>query len=363
MVCGQPMQFLFRSDASIGIGTGHIVRCATLAQYLVQAGHEVQFLAREVRGNLNGWLEAQGFSVTRLPEMGNNSIAEIDDAGASRSALQVQHYDWIVVDHYGLGVTWEEATAAVATRMFVIDDLGRPHHCNLLLDQNYHNSIHDFYRNKVPAGCELLLGPQFALVRPEFARLRPVSLSRRSGELSRILVSMGGSDPLNETTKVLNGIAAAKRSSLSVDVVIGSTNPHIDAVEVACGGLSDVTLHLQTSRMAELMTAADCAIGAAGSTTWERCVLGLPALVTILAPNQAPIAQAVGAIGGHHVIGWHDALTVEDYADAVRALNGQNLNHMSKVAASICDGNGAARVVSCLSQQRASNVPSGTSHA
>ena len=146
-------------------------------------------------------------------------------------------------------------------------------------------------------------------------------------------------------------------------MVIGSTNPHKDAVEVACGGLSDVTLHVQTSRMAELMTAADCAIGAAGSTTWERCVLGLPALVTILAPNQAPIAQAVEAIGGHHVIGWHDALTVEDYAGRrARAGRSEPEPHV-RVAAGICDGNGAARVVSCLSQQSTSNAPSGTSHA
>ena len=92
-------------------------------------------------------------------------LQKSNDAGASRSALRVQHYDWIVVDHYGLGVTWEEVTAAIATRMFVIDDLGRPHHCDLLLDQNYRNSIMIFTEIRCLPNASCCWVPEFALVR------------------------------------------------------------------------------------------------------------------------------------------------------------------------------------------------------
>jgi UDP-2,4-diacetamido-2,4,6-trideoxy-beta-L-altropyranose hydrolase len=358
------MRILCRTEASVEIGSGHVVRCATLAHSLAEAGHAVHFICRELPGNLNRWLEERGFQVSRLAAGAGRSISEASDARQCLLAVGDQRFDWILVDHYGLGAGWEQAMAELADRVFAIDDLGRPHHCNLLLDQNFTNPLQELYRQGSPVSCELLLGPTFALVRPEFATFRAKSVGRSRISIDRVLVFMGGSDPLNETCKALNGIYQANRSKLVVDVVIGAANPHRHAVEAACAGLQNATLHVQTSRMSELMAAADCAIGSAGSTTWERCVLGLPALVTILAENQAAIAEAVHVVGGHQLLGWHDAVTCEDYRCALSDLDAASLSRMSQCAAEICDGRGVERVVRRLTAQYASsNALSGYSNA
>jgi UDP-2,4-diacetamido-2,4,6-trideoxy-beta-L-altropyranose hydrolase len=160
-----------------------------------------------------------------------------------------------------------------------------------------------------------------------------------------MLVFMGGSDPCNETCKALDGICRLGRADLKLDVVIGEANPHRSAVEAACAGLAHASLHVQTARMAELMAPADCAIGAGGTATWERCALGLPAVVTILAENQAPIAEAVHAIGALRLLGRHDSVSPADYASALDALDASALGAMSQAAAAICDGKGTERVI------------------
>jgi UDP-2,4-diacetamido-2,4,6-trideoxy-beta-L-altropyranose hydrolase len=342
------MRFLFRTDASTAIGSGHVARCASLAQALAAAGHEVHFACRALAGDLNRWLEAEGFRVHEILGVADAAMTESTDADATKKSIPEQRYDWLIVDHYELGAPWEHALAAVADRTFVIDDLGRRHDCDLLLDQNYANPTHALYTDTKPPGCELLLGPQFALLRPEFAALRAASLRRRRERVARLLVFMGGSDPSNETCKALQGVGRSDIENLVVDVAIGSGNPHRQAVANACAAMDRVTLHVQTNQMAQLMSEADCAIGAAGTTTWERCALGLPALVTVLAENQTAIAEPVAAAGAHRLLGRPRDLTAVHYAQALRALDAADLALMSQAAAAICDGKGAERVAARL---------------
>jgi len=355
------MRFLIRADASQSIGTGHVVRCATLAHQLTAAGHEVRFLCRRQPGDLIGWLEAQGLPVAPLSSGDHDQSA---DAALCCDLVGPSRFDWLIVDHYALDAVWERAMTDTAHRIFAIDDLGRAHACDLLLDQNYASPTHDLYRAKVPARCQFLFGPEFALVRPAFAALRATSLRKSRQRLSRLLVFMGGSDPVDETTKVVSGIALARLADLALDVVIGSSNPHRTAVERACEQLPDVALHVQTSEMAALMARADCAIGAAGSTTWERCTLGLPALVTILAENQTQIAEKVAASGGHRLLGRYDDLSSETYVRALKELTPDRLNAMSTAAATLCDGEGAKRVAARLLMERIdAHISAGRRHA
>lgn len=342
------MRFLFRADASTAIGSGHVARCASLAQAMAASGHEVHFACRALAGDLNRWLEGEGFRVHKIPGDADAAMSEPMDAEATKKSVPAQRYDWLIVDHYELGAAFERATADVADRVFVIDDLGRHHDCHMLLDQNYANPTHALYPRRTPPGCEVLLGPHFALLRPEFAALRAKSLQRRRDGISRLLVFMGGSDPSNETCRALHGVGRSDIANLAVDVVIGSGNPHRQAVANACAAMDRATLHVQTNQMAQLMSEADCAIGAAGTTTWERCALGLPALVTVLAENQKAIAEAVDAAGAHRLLGRQRDLTADHYAQALCALGAADLARMSRTAAAICDGGGAERVAARL---------------
>jgi UDP-2,4-diacetamido-2,4,6-trideoxy-beta-L-altropyranose hydrolase len=340
--------FAFRVDSSRDVGSGHVMRCLSLAERLMELGKQCVFLCRPAPGDLMNEIERRGHTVLRMPALAERpAMSESEDACAAAELLSGHSVDWLIVDHYGLGLAWEQAAAEFAHKLLVIDDIGREHRCTLLLDQNFPNPMHDRYRRML-ADDRLLMGPRFALLRAEFAALRPVALQRRDGSLGRFLVSMGGSDPGNETAKALAGLKAVWRPDWQVDAVIGVGNPHLSEIEAACSHLPAATLHVQTSKMAQLMSAADCAIGAGGSTTWERCCLGLPAVVVILSADQASIATTVGQTGAQSVLGWSEEVTVGDYAREISVLSQARLTSMSAAAAGICDGLGASRVAERL---------------
>ena len=354
------MQVVFRADASLTAGTGHVMRCLSLASALRERDAAVHFICREQKGHLCDLIEERGFPVSRLPALEATAQAEgtpahaawlgtswQEDAERSRAAIETSGTkpDWLVVDHYALDQRWEGALRALIGRIMVIDDLADRHHdCDLLLDQNFDNPLHHRYSQLVPNGAKQLLGSPYAMVRPEFLEHREAALSRRDGQVRRLLVSMGGVDPENDTAKVLAGLAMVTRNAVAIDVVIGKSSPHQQEIRKLCDCIPMAKLHIQTPHMAELMTLADLAINGGGSTTWERCVLGLPAIVAIQSDNQAAIAQAIHRIGGHQVLGRAGDLTAEDYHRAVDILTLDALIQMSKVSASLCDGNGANRV-------------------
>jgi UDP-2,4-diacetamido-2,4,6-trideoxy-beta-L-altropyranose hydrolase len=340
------MNVAIRADASIRIGSGHIMRCLTLADALTARGAVCHFISRQCAGDLFDLIRQRGYSVEGLPDATSAELG-VDwtvDAAQTRAAIETSCPTWLVVDHYQLDEAWESELKASVPRILAIDDIGRAHDCDALLDQNLANPLHARYQMSVAAGARLLLGPQFALVRPEFAALRQSALRRRDGSLSRLLVSMGGSDLQNATGEVLMGLLACPNAQWAIDVVIGSGNPHRALLEEACGKLPNTMLYVQTAAMAELMLAADCAIGAGGSTTWERCCLGLPALVAVASDDQVFIAEAVANAGAQIVLGRDVELVAGDYAEALAQLTPDQLRGMSASAAVICDGLGSDRV-------------------
>lgn len=358
------MKIVLRADASISIGTGHVIRCLTLADALRDLGAGVMFVSRAHEGNINDVIADHGFEVVRLP--GPPHGFKVDDFRGYATSLgahwqedaEQMHEavgragvkpDWLVVDHYGVDRNWESALTETVQRLMVLDDMAdRIHNCDLLLDQNFDNPLHARYAQLLPMRARRLLGTRYALVRPEFRRHRPAALARRNGQVSRLLVSMGGTDPRNDTAKAVAGIAMSNSRGLAVDVIVGSSNPHLQEIRALCGRAARVTLHVQTSRMAELMTNADIAVCAGGSTTWERCVLGLPALVAVQSNDQLAIAKTLEQKGAHRLLGRAAELGPQDYAAAIDSLAATEVADMSTACAELCDGEGAGRVAAQL---------------
>lgn len=340
-----------RADAAHWIGFGHIARCATLAERLRMSGSEVTFLCRDLPGHYNDWLEQQGYTVQRLPApdtmadgwLGVPLAQEIDESLTALS--QLGGVDWLLVDHYGLEQAWEQTARRHARRILVIDDLAdRPHDCDLLLDQNL-QAADQRYADLLPPTCRTLLGPRFALLRPEFANLRQTKPAR-DGHLRRLLIFMGGNDTAQVTQKALQGLISLNRPDLAVDVVIGSGNPHRDEISALCARLPQTQLHVQTPAMARLMASADLMLGAAGTTSWERCCLGLPALVVSAAPNQRDNGLLTARQRVACYLGDADALDAADFAEMLSRLEGRPglLRRMSARARALVDGQGARRV-------------------
>lgn len=353
---------VIRVDASTEMGMGHLMRCLSLARLLADDGAAVLFLLRSHAAGLVQLIEGEGHAVRLLPDPANRPDEALADGNAHARWLPTSwkhdaeqtlaavdrfgRVDWLIVDHYALDGRWERVLRERVPRILAIDDLADRHHdCDMLLDQNLVLEMDSRYDGRVPPGCRMLLGPRYALLRAEFAQRRN-SLMPRNGEVGRILVGFGGSDPGNETAKALAAIKSLHSPSLAVDVVIGLTNPNADSLALLCGEMSMTRLHRGAGNMAELMENAGLAIGAGGIMSWERCCLGLPTIAVDIADNQIGALKALAGSGAVTYLGSAPSVTVERLAGAIRSMLDDPAwtRAMGEAAGALVDGLGTSRV-------------------
>jgi UDP-2,4-diacetamido-2,4,6-trideoxy-beta-L-altropyranose hydrolase len=314
---------VFRVDASTEIGIGHVMRCLTLAEALRLEGEDCRFVCREHKGNLFEKIQQKGFTLHKLasprqkplvPEsLGPTDpsysswlgVEQATDAGETIDALGGNFPDWVVVDHYALDAQWENILRPTCGKILVIDDLAnRAHNCDVLLDQNIASKQVD-YLELVPSDCEIMAGPEYSLLRPEFLAKRTYSLSRRNtSELKHVLINLGGVDKNNITERVLDALVNCwLPQATRITIVMGGKAPWLLQVQKKAALLpwkSEVKVNVED--MASLMADSDLAIGAAGSTSWERCCLGLPSIIVVIAPNQEQIAKGLEEVGAVKVV-------------------------------------------------------------
>lgn len=296
------MRVAFRVDASVEIGTGHVMRCLVLAEIFKKNGAEVLFICREFPGHIAGVIKQQGFAVKLLsPPEAREGISWRQDAMQTIQALSTQfRWDWIVIDHYGIDGRWERVfrdkfSRDKGNKIFVIDDLAnRQHDCDLLLDQNLYNAMHQRYDGLLPEQCRLLLGPEYCMLRKEFFQARKkVEVNKKYNNVNRVFVFFGGADSSNETGKTLSAISLLEGNNIIFDIVVGNSNMKKQEIEALCSRMNNVNFYCQIENISVLMLKADLAIGAAGSASWERCFLGLPSIILITADNQKEVAKKI----------------------------------------------------------------------
>lgn len=294
------MNIIIRTDASISIGSGHVMRCLTIANNLQRIGCQISFWMEPLEGNLISFIQKQGFNNIAGPQ-----IADI-----------------YIIDHYELGLEWEQFIRQFTKKIVVIDDLARQHDCDLLLDQNIIPNFSTRYNGKVPEQCKKLLGPQYLIIRDEFIQQRQ-QLRQRNNEINRLLIFMGGSDPTNEMMKIFSALDAFNFKH--IDVVVGNSNPLKKQIEQICVERK-YYFHCQIEYMALLMQLADFAIGAGGSTLWERCYVGLPSSSTIVADNQRETTSYAEQLGVTINLGWHETVTAETYRQLLANVQVENMS-------------------------------------
>lgn len=360
------MKIAFRVDASLDIGTGHIMRCLTLANALHEQGADCTFVCREFAGNMIDVIRQHNHQIQTLPlsmpmvlpaepAVDEGQLAHVawlgaewrNDAQQTQDALGNALFDWLVVDHYGIDRRWEHMLRTKCHRLMVIDDItDRTHDCDVLLNQNLGRKAAD-YDGLVPSSCRLYVGPDYALLRPEFAALRSFSLARRKmPRLDRLLISMGGVDKDNATGMVLKALCNCLLPvTCHITVVMGSQAPWLGQVYEQAADMPWVTdVLVNVNNMAGLMADSDLAIGAAGSTSWERCVLGLPSVIVVLAENQREIGRAMDVAGvakAMHMTNLHTDL--EAFFSQPSGL-ASTLAQIGAAAARVTDGTGAIAI-------------------
>lgn len=311
------MRVAIRTDASLQIGSGHVMRCLALAERLRAQGVDVLFICRELVGNLNDIIIDRGFALCRLPTpLDDNFVLTWNqhaawlqvpwqkDADETSVCLKKRKkIDWLIIDHYALEKNWEYQQRLLVSKIMVIDDLAdRSHDCDILLDQNLHNNLENRYKILIPTNCVELLGPTYALLRSEFTEARN-HVRNRNGTIQRIIVFFGGVDLHDLTSKVVENFQQMNIPQITIDVVVGGQNPHYKRITALCEKMNNAQCYFQISNMSGLMSAADLAVGGAGSTVWERCMLGLPAIIFSMAENQIENAEKISERGAAYYMG------------------------------------------------------------
>lgn len=326
-------RILFIANAGPTVGGGHVMRSTTLARALSARGALCTMAASP---EVDAILEAFAPDLEREPV---TSLAPRDLA----DALTGQAFEAIVFDHYGLDRNAHEALARGRPALILDDLADRPLGGDMVLDPGPARSAMD-YALLVEAHVRLLLGPAYAPVRPEFADLREPALGRRSGPVRRVLLSLGLTDPGGLTSKLVDRLRL-RLGDIALDIVMGGTAPGLKGLARLAAHDPRLSLHVDTPNMAQLIAEADIGFGAAGSTTWERCVLGLPQAILVVAENQRPAAQALAERGAALMID-ASAPDLDQAIDRaiVRLFTDAALRErLSAASATLCDGRGAAR--------------------
>ncbi len=348
---------VFRVDASVQIGTGHVYRCLVLARELRKRGVDCHFLHRLLQGNMAARIRSEGFPVTELTPpkrktCGTNGyeawlgVPQFEDAQETLPHLEKLAPDWVILDHYSIGAEWEQIVKQCTRWLGVIDDLAnRSHDCDLLVDQNYFRELARRYRNLVPSHCQTLLGPFYALINPAYGKTR-----RTRKDIARIFIFYGGVDATSEITRALRILSKESFRHIPVDIVAGIHQQTPRSLEVLVSAHPNARLLPVQKDLLELMTQADLALGAGGVTMWERCANGLPTIVTTVAENQIPSTRELARYGSIVYAGHAPNISDQDFENVLKSLfsSPSQVMELSNMAQLVTDGLGVMRVAEAM---------------
>jgi len=302
----------FRFEASPGIGAGHAIRSCVLADALLEEGWICKIVTskRSVE-----FIE----NLKKYVRINTEDFYELCPKA-----------DLLVMDNYDLDEAYEKHFRNKIKKILVIDDLAnRQHDCDILIDQTYGRNPDD-YKYLVPTHCKILAGSDYVLLRKEFIEMRPKALEKRRNtkKVQRILISMGGGDPKNYTLKALELLKEVGFKG-AIDIVLGFKSFNIEVVQEYIASLQNACTIHTNANMSQLIYDADLAIGAAGSSVWERCCLGLPSILFNLADNQNNISKAL-----------HHSLSIKDFLGCDPKI----YRDFSQSLSAIVDGLGIKRI-------------------
>ncbi len=333
---------LIRADASPEIGTGHVMRCLALAEAWQDTGGVVSFVSACDAPSIENRLNREGIEIHHIPQEAGTS----GDADETARIAHEQGADWIVVDGYHFGANYQKIIKDAGLSLLFIDDYGHAdnYYADIVLNQNIYADM--LLYKKYEPYTRFLLGTKYVLLRREF--LKYSDWHRDIPEVARkILVTLGGSDPDNVTSKIIEAVRSVDLDGLEVKVVVGGANPHFGHIHETVKDLSDFTLIKNVGNMPELMAWADIAISAGGSTCWELAYLGTPFIALIIADNQKPVVMGISAQNAAVNLGSGQILTQKEISNMIKKVikSIDKRFNLSKNSKNLVDGEGILRVI------------------
>lgn len=343
-----------RVDASQHIGTGHVVRCLTMAEELKKRSVRVIFICRVLLGDWTLFLKEKGFETISLSTEDELWDSDRDAASTLEGINKHQIFpDWLIIDHYQIGEDWERKIRSAVAKIMVIDDLAdRSHDCDLLLDQNLYPHYASRYAELVPRSCQCLLGPHYLILRDEFRSIdRQAPKPLPSQEIAlKILLTFGGSDPLSLTERVLRtlNIISSNYQNFEVRVLLGKSFSRQESLVELIKNLSfSVEILTEITEIMPQFQWADCVISAGGLTNYELAYVGLPSLIIAAVDAQAEVAAEMARLNIHQYAGHSDKLNETQFITKIENfLN--NFLHLNSQPNIQIDANGIDRILSHL---------------
>jgi len=268
---------LFRADSSSTIGTGHIMRDLVLAEQYPES--RVIFATQDLEGNLNSKILESGYEVQNLDSNDVNELIEL---------VQKVSADMVVIDHYGIDHTFEKILKEkTAVQLMVFDDTYEKHHCDILLNHNIY-ADEERYSDLLPKKCELRCGAKFTLLREEFHTAK-ANKKNLSTLFQNIFLAMGGADSANLNISILEVLKSFP--ALHTHVVTTTANQYLEELKEYVAQSSNITLHVNSSTLAQLMAESHLAIVTPSVTLNEVYFMGLPFIAIQTAENQSEMVR------------------------------------------------------------------------
>lgn len=366
------MNVVIRADASSNIGSGHIMRCLTLAMSLKKFGFKVSFACADLTGNLVPFIKTKGFEVVLLPvpdalkllqtppEYRWQADHQQKDAKFVTQHFQSESTDLIIVDHYGLDVIWHQTIRMLNAKLVVIDDLiNRELDCDMVINPNVIALSTDPYQGLIKkVNCRNLTGPHYALLRPEVYELahqkRPTS-----GSNKQVCVFLGYIDPDNVTGKVIEGLLKL-RTKVSIHLILNPLHPNFEALLQQAAEHNNITTYTKFVELIGLFKKCDVVVGAGGGASWERCCLGIPSIQVALTENQVAVCEQLSQQKAIKYLGQGRDITADDVFQVTEMLLSDDVQYqlIADSARNLVDGLGVHRVIAEICEHRSKlNLP------
>ena len=338
------MVIVFRVDANEILGTGHLMRCLTLAKALKNHCREIHFICKSSKVNIFNLVKDLGFILHFINE---NLMSQLQDVQQTSDIISLlpKVPDCLVIDHYGLNYVFESKIRPYVHKVFVVDDFANTKHdCDYLLDQNIFPV--DRYKKLVPENCIQLIGTKYALLRNEFP-INRAQVNRKSCHVNHVLINFGGGDDRGLIEKSVLAILALELTDIYCNVILGQANPNKKYLLELLAPYEKITIYEHVNNIAELMVKADLAIGSGGSSVWERCCLGLPSVVIAVSDIEDQLATVCVQQNLIRYLGRYEHVSITDINQELRYLlkNRSVLQQMSINGMNVVDGLGAEAVM------------------
>ena len=342
--------FLFRADGNEKVGTGHIMRCLSIADSLKSKGEEAVFAAADDKMKM--LIEKRGYECVVL----HTSFENMEDELSALTELPVfKSASAVIVDSYFVTERYFNIIGESKKTVYIDDRAAYAFEPDMLINYNVFADIEKYkklYKNKKEP--EFILGPAYAPLRKEFG----IKKDRGSkGKAENILIMTGGADPVHAAPKlaqrIIDDTDPQTQSDICFHFVVGAmSTDHEKMAELRDKSNGKIVLHKNVTDMKALMESCDIAVSAAGSTLYELCACEVPTITYILADNQIPAEKVFLESGAMLSAG--DAregdLFYERLYDRIKELtrNPSECERLSRAAASITDGKGAERIADKL---------------